>query len=401
MPYEPLTKLYYRDRAQYRAEYDKRFSADNTVHVPIRIHQNEAFFCVPDEAVELLYAILKCSGEIGVLCAKLPPVALLQYQRRCLIDEVVVTNGIEGVHSSRKEIGEALAVMETQSEKRGKRTRFSGIVRRYRMLTETGARPVSTCSDVRELYDELVLPEVTEEHPDHAPDGVLFRKDPATVIGRNGKILHYGVYPESEILKTMDRALGFWNDASVNPLYRACVFHYLVGYIHPFYDGNGRLGRFLLSQRLSAELHPLIAYRISETIRENLSAYYKAFETANSPIGLGDLTPFLLTMLRFVKQAAEDLLASLREKTDRLHVCSTLAAEKLPSCDAETVRLLLQTALFGEGGVTAGELAEASGCSEYLVKSRLSRIEACGALTVRRNGKRKLYELNLGVLDEA
>jgi prophage maintenance system killer protein len=43
----------------------------------------------------------------------------------------------------------------------------------------------------------------------------------------------------------MEKALKFLADGSVPPLFRICVFHYLLEYIHPFYDGNKRIGALL------------------------------------------------------------------------------------------------------------------------------------------------------------
>ena len=50
------------------------------------------------------------------LSAQLPDIAKEQYSRKCLIDEIVLTNKIEGVHSSRKEIGEVLDMLGERSE---------------------------------------------------------------------------------------------------------------------------------------------------------------------------------------------------------------------------------------------------------------------------------------------
>ena len=56
------------------------------------------------------------SKEVRALSAQLPDIAKEQYSRKCLIDEIVLTNKIEGVHSSRKEIGEVLDMLGERSE---------------------------------------------------------------------------------------------------------------------------------------------------------------------------------------------------------------------------------------------------------------------------------------------
>ncbi len=81
----------------------------------------------------------------------MPPIALNQYSKKCLIDEIVITNKIEGVHSSRKEIGEALDILETQSKKKGKQIRFIGLVNKYLKLINSENIPLKSCQDIRAL----------------------------------------------------------------------------------------------------------------------------------------------------------------------------------------------------------------------------------------------------------
>ena len=58
----------------------------------------------------------------------------------------------------------------------------------------------------------------------------------------------------------------------------------------------------------------LLSYRISETIKENIKEYYRAFKDCNDPHNLGDLTPFLLMMLRMILAALTELSGSLSRR---------------------------------------------------------------------------------------
>ena len=304
--YKELKSLYYGNNEVYAQEYLNRFNSDDAVKMDFNIETNQAFFLQNTQVMTMAYNIAKLDKQIGKLCDKLPGVALNQYSKKCLIDEIVITNKIEGVHSSRKEIGEALDILEAQSMAKGTHRRFLGLVNKYLKLIKSEDISIQNCKDIRDIYDEVFLEEVIYEDPSNKPDGKIFRKESVSVHSETDKIIHNGLMPESRIIEAMEQALKFLNDDSIEQLFRVCIFHYLIEYIHPFYDGNGRLGRFIFSYGISKTLSPLISFRISETIKENIRAYYKAFQTCNDQRNLGDLTPFLLMQLEMIYSAMMD-----------------------------------------------------------------------------------------------
>ena len=134
MKYKELKSLYCADSEVYAQEYLNRFDSEEAVKLNFYIGENQAFFMENAEVLKMAYNIAKLDKKIGILCTELPGVAIEQYSRKCLIDEIVITNKIEGVHSSRKEIGEALETLELQSKKKGKQQRFVSLVNKYLKL---------------------------------------------------------------------------------------------------------------------------------------------------------------------------------------------------------------------------------------------------------------------------
>ena len=400
MKYKELEKFLYQSEEAYRAEYQKRKDAETSVHIDFAIGRNRAFFVQSSEVIELMYNILRCDKEVLSLCSMLPEIAKIQYQRKCLIDEIVLTNNIEGVHSSRKEIGDALELLEERSSKRTGRRRFEGIVSKYRKLTLGEALPLDTCRDIRDIYDELVLDEVVSESRKNAPDGKYFRKDAAIIYSKAGEMLHIGVDTEEKIIESMDKLLAFLKDDSIDSLYRVCLFHYMFEYIHPFYDGNGRLGRFIMSYSISRELQPLLAYRISETIKENIGSYYKAFKTCSESRNLGDVTPFLIMMLSMISKAEEELKTSLSSKLTLLDRYSELAAKKYPYIDSELLFVLIQASLFSETGISIKDLVGCLGITYQTLTKRLKTVREKNLLVEKIQGKRKYFELDISLLDK-
>jgi len=403
MGYRELIKIYYESIDAYRAMYESRYSSPDTVKLSFKIKDNQAFFIQNSEMAEVAFKILKADKNICVLCGELPRIAIDQFKRRCLIDEIMITNKIEGVYSTRREIASILSELETTVKEKRKKRRFWGLVEQYLKLLSNERISLQTCEEIRELYDELVLAEVIEEDSSNAPDGELFRKDSTSVYNASEKEIHRGSYPEAVIRKEMEKALALLNNEEVFYIYRIAAFHYLFGYIHPFYDGNGRLGRFIVSAMLIKELHPLLSSRISYTIAENIRDYYDAFETCNEPRNLGDVTPFVIMMLNMIKTSIEQLEEALKKRHTSLNYY-TESISKLPGGSNGRTRkmysFLIQAGLFSESGVSTRVLEYNMKNSYTTVKKELDFISSNSLLIRTRVGKENLYMIDIEKLDK-
>lgn len=396
MPYVPLNKLFYSDSKNYDKIYAENIGSKYAVHVDFKIGEFDAFFVQTPEIIAKMLAIYKAANIVNLFCCDLPGVALEQFTTSCLIDEIVLTNNIEGVHSTRREIDSLL-------EGGGKSTRFYGLVQKYLMLRKGKTLEFKTCADIRAVYDELVLREVETDDPDNVPDGEIFRKGSVSVSSQTQKELHRGLYPESSIITAMERALAFLNDESVELLYRAAAFHYFIGYIHPFYDGNGRLNRFISSYLLGRELCPLVGFRLSYTVKQNISDYYKAFSICNDPKSRGDITPFVEMFLGIVETAVTQLGEALQKRSEKLAYYRS-RSELLPdAADAKMAQLydyLIQAALFSENGIGTEELLRLFGVSRNTLQKKLGKVEAVELLQTVTKNRMKFYKLDLNAFDE-
>lgn len=403
MAYEELKKLYYKDETEYVKEYERRFHSEDTIHLDFEIAGKPAFFVESKEVLRLALHITQMDKGVLKLCHQLPGIAKKQYSKKCLIDEIVLTNKIEGVRSSRKEIGEALDILEEQSAQKTKHARFLGLVNKYMKLMEAERIPLDTCQDIRDIYDEVFLEEVIREDSGNRPDGKIFRKGPESVYSETQKVIHQGVYPEEKIIDCMNQALSFLKCEDTQKLYRICIFHYLIEYIHPFYDGNGRLGRFILSYCISKTLEPLLAYRISETIKENINVYYRAFKTSNDRLNLGDLTPFLIMQLEMIDASLVELEKSLKERIvhwKRYKKLIPVLPNAPESHIGQLYHLLIQAALFSEIGISTQELKKFLKVKSPTTLKKLINQIPQRLLVTHTKDRMKYYELNLAELDD-
>ncbi len=397
MSQKTLYKLFYSDPYAYEAEYERRFNDENTIHLDIDIGEHSAFICQTPELLRLIISIERTNNAVNLLCNELPKIALLQFQSRCLIDEIVLTNNIEGIHSTRREIGEILQDLS----KDNKRKRFSGLVNKYRLLIIREQIPLASCQDIRNIYDDIFYEEIKSDDPADLPDGKIFRKNSVSVYSKTEKEIHRGVCPEEKIISGMEYALKFLNQTEYDYLLRIAVFHYLFGYIHPFYDGNGRTDRFISSYLLSQRLNKLIGCRISYTIQEHINKYYEAFKICNHNNNRGDLTPFVEMFLEIVDISMKQLCEALAEREEKLSYYIKQIS-RLPHAEDESIYklygLLIQAALFSNIGISQSELEQQLDMSYNTVRSRLRRIPE-DLLITNREGNRPYYLLNLKSVD--
>lgn len=399
MLYESLYKLRYKAPQDYESIYQERFSQQDTIHLDFMIGEHPAFIRQNTEMLHMIIRIHKADKNIRDLRTKLPPAAIAQFTMKCLIDEIVLTNKIEGVNSTRKEITE---VLEKLSEKKSDR-RFHGLVMKYSMLMDCVSLKLDTCQDVRDIYNDLVLREVMEENPHDAPDGVIFRKEAVSVTNAAQKEIHQGIVPESAIQAAVQAVLDFIKDDSIDLLIRTSAAHYLFGYIHPFYNGNGRLSRFISSFLLTQELDPLIAYRLSYTVKENLTQYDDAFKICNDPRNYGDLTPFVLWFLEIIQNAIMKLDLALSERAQDLEYYRRLLKQSTALNTKmlhELSYYLIQASLFSDEGASTSMLIAHTELSRTTLMLRLKEIEQYGLLLTRRSGKEKVYKLDLAKFEQ-
>ncbi len=400
MGYEGLRKAFYRDERAAEELYARRFGSASAVHVDVEVAGSPAFFVMTDAVYDAVVRLERADKEILRLSHALPGKALEQFALDNLIDEIVFTNGIEGVQSTRREIGSAL----DQLGRNDRSFRFKGLVNAYVMLGGSESAAVETPRDVRAIFDGLVRSEVVEENPRNAPDGALFRADAVSVYSPSGAELHRGLSPEPAIVKALETSLRLLNDPSINDVARIAAFHFLFGYIHPFYDGNGRVNRYISSLYLTKGHERVLGYGLSFAIRERLDDYYAAFEQVEHRLNRGDLTPFVITFCDMAAAAAERIRITLEGKRDDFAALESAALDAVPvpvlykPGMRDLASLLVQAALFTDRGISTRELGACFGVTRATVSNRIARLGDYLAIEKEQRGKDMYYKADLSAL---
>lgn len=230
-----------------------------------------------------------------------------------LIEEAISSSQIEGANTTRKV---AKKMIEQHLKPKNKHEQM--IFNNYLAMTqlEDWKRRELTDDFLQELHKIL-----TTDTLDQKEDEGRFRSDNDEVMvveNPTGNIAH--VPPKiKEAREQLAQLYKFINNEDeenyIHPFVKACILHFLIGYIHPFVDGNGRLARALFYWYLVKKDYWMFKFLpISLQIKKQdwKPGYYRAFKYVESDEG--DITYFLTYKLKLAKNAIEDFIAYLKRK---------------------------------------------------------------------------------------
>lgn len=316
-----LHKVFYADRKNLESIYKNRLNFEETLRTKLYITPYGQ-----DESYELYYVYnrdtAKCIDRIrqndtilNDLQSRLPVVAQKAFLIELISGELQSTNELEGVQSVKDEIAETTRKLVTSG--RGGNDRFSSMINSYLLLKDSLKTP-KDLKDIRKIYDEVTSGEIKDSD---RPDGTYFRKDVVYVQKFNavdGEIIHRGILGEKEIEREVRHLLDFMSEDTVDLLLRIAIGHYYFGYIHPFYDGNGRVSRFIGSLYLVEKYNYLTAMSLARGSWIRKADYYKAFSTTNLPQNRGEMNGFVDSFLKLLVAGQEDIIDYLNKNLEKL-----------------------------------------------------------------------------------
>ena len=152
-----------------------------------------------------------------------------------------------------------------------------------------------------------------------------FRSRPVGVVDSKGNVLHFGTLPQ--YVPTLMEELVQWTESSPFPLLiKSCVFHYEFEVIHPFADGNGRMGR-LWHTLLLSKWNSLFAWLpIESIIHDHQPEYYAAINQSNAQ---GEGTVFIEFMLGVIKEALQEAISEQPAEKPTMQSKEELRWEKI------------------------------------------------------------------------
>ncbi len=240
-------------------------------------------------------SILKYYGEINELLGKAKSLLLIKPEAK-----LRKQNRIKTIHSSLAIEGNTLNIDQ-----------ITAIIENIRVLGPQ--KDLQEVQNAIKVYDLLSAYEVYSINDFLKAHKILmsklvntpgeFRKSQVGIM-KGSEVKH--ITPGYKMVPgLMDELFRYLKQDEDLDIIKSCVFHYETEFIHPFEDGNGRMGR-LWQTRILMNVNPLFEYvPIEETIKNNQEEYYKTLENCDNK---GESTEFIELMLNIINKTLNETL---------------------------------------------------------------------------------------------
>ncbi|OYY92677.1 MAG: filamentation induced by cAMP protein fic [Hydrogenophilales bacterium 28-61-23] len=229
-----------------------------------------------------------------------------------LIEEAITSSQLEGASTTRK-----VAAAMLRSGRKPRDLSEKMIFNNYRAMAHLRSLRAVKLTPEHVLELHRMLTEDTLEDPEDA--GRYRRDDEVHVVDARDNTLLHAPPPHAELPERMRRLCDFANADEtslpfVHPVPRAILLHFMIGYDHPFADGNGRTARALFYWSMAKSGYWLMEYTsISHILRKAPAQYMRAY--LHTETDKNDTTYFLLHQLQTIRQAIAALHAYVAKKS--------------------------------------------------------------------------------------
>lgn len=388
----------------------------NSSTTPSYIWQHRAWPQLTFDATALAPALDLARLEQGRLLGLLGAIGLEQaneVQRELWVQEALATAAIEGqqlnLESLRSSVAHRLALADAPGADRS----VEGLVQ----VMQDALANHSAALDVDRLcrWQSALFPGGTSgivriavgRLRDHA-DAMQIVSGP---LGR--EVVHYEAPPSARVGAEMDRFLAWFTnqDATLNGIARAALVHLWFESIHPFEDGNGRIGRALADMALAQDMcaqdpeaNPTLVrvFGLAHQMHKTRSAYYDALNHAQRLGGVSpdaqtiDATPWMLWFVQAFTRACVASQAVVRDATDKAHFRLRAAQCHVNPRQSKVLERLLEAGHVGSGGgflggMSTDKYAKITGISKATAARDLADLAEHGLLRIEGLGKATRY----------
>lgn len=392
---------------------------------PRYIWQHPAWPQLTLDAAALAPALDQARLEQGRLLGLLGAIGLDQanaVQRELWVQEALATAAIEGEQLNLESLRSSVAHRLSLADAPGADRSVEGLVQVMGdALANHGA-----ALDLDRLcrWQSALFPGGTSGIARIAVGRVRDHADAMQIVsGALGReVVHYEAPAPKQVTAEMDRFLAWFESTrptggavAVNGIARAALVHLWFESIHPFEDGNGRLGRALADMALAQDMHaqdphasPVLVrvYGLAHQMLKTRAAYYDALNYAQRLRGVApeaaaiDATPWVQWFVQAFTRACIASQAVVRDATDKAHFRLRAAQCHINLRQSKVLERLLEAGHAGSGGgflggMTNEKYAKITDTSKATSTRDLADLLAHGLLRVEGVGKATRYAVNV------
>lgn len=234
-----------------------------------------------------------------------------RYLVNSIMEEAIASSQIEGAVTTRKEAKDMLR--KNRSPRNKSEQMILNNYKTIQYILEIKDLPL-TPERLLQVHEQIANDTLDEK----AEEGVLRTSNNINVVGVIDSEIVYTPPQHTEIGRLIDDLCVFFNSEEgnfIHPIVKACIIHFMIGFIHPFTDGNGRTARALFYWYLLRNGYWLTEYlSISKLILQSKDQYAKAYLYTETDEN--DLTYFILYKLRKMQQAYDALREYIGRKLE-------------------------------------------------------------------------------------
>jgi len=309
-----------------------------------------------------------------------------RYLLSSLMEEAIASSQLEGAVTTRKLAKEML---ETNRKPRNESEQM--ILNNYegmKWIVANKDKPF-TIDNILELHGII-----TKNTLSSTRDEGAFRTDNNVnvVDVQTGEIVHHPPSHE-QLSQLMNAFCHFANDKQavrffIHPIVKGITLHFLLGFIHPFSDGNGRTARTLFYWYLIKKGYWLIEYMsVSRIMLKAKAQYARAY--LHTELDNNDLTYFILYNLQCIKTALEELKKYIERKTREKKRSITLLRNT--NFNDRQIHLLQEILHDQTSNYSVGQLEKWFKVSNQTARNDLNGLVEVGLIEFRKAGKQLLY----------
>ncbi len=211
-------------------------------------------------------------------------------------------------------------------------------------------------------------------------------------ISNGLKVIHTGVIGEDKIDEGMNEFISLYN-SKVETFTKMILCHFIFEYIHPFYDGNGRFGRYLFSNGLYLETNSYISFLVSSAFSHFKNKYYKSFKEAVNKYEFGCLNAYVDELLSILIKEVSDKIEELQSNKENIK--NIKPDIDMSKSEMKIYNLISETSILSDYGISNDEIINETGVSKRTLVYALNKFEENKLLEHIKIGRFTYHKLKL------